>query len=154
MIAARGPLLVALLAALVTPAAVGTSQAAAPGKVKVGVDREQNVSFRIDGRRVELTLRPVGGIANPLTAQLPGNRVVLACKGTSPKRGRVLVGELDVQWPYSATVMHGKLTHDVSDAMQWCVLEQPDGADIAVTRKLRAPKPGDVDPTTPPATTP
>lgn len=137
----RGPLAGLIVAALCSPLAVGTVEAAAPGKVKVGVDRAKNVSFSVDGRAIDVTLRPTGDTPNPLAAKLSGESVVVACKGTSPKRGTVLIADLETAWPTGSTLLHGKLSRDASDALQWCVLEQPDGTDIAVTRKLRTPKP-------------
>lgn len=138
---ARGPLMGVILAGFVLPLAVGTVEAAAPGKVKVGVDQAKNVSFSVDGRTIDVTLRPTGDTPNPLAAKLSGEGVVVACKGTSPRRGTVLVADLETSWPTGATLLHGKLSRDASDRLQWCVLEQPDGTDIAVTRKLRTPKP-------------
>ncbi len=116
-------------------------EAAAPGKVKVGVDQATGVSFSVDGRMVDVTLRPTGDAPNPLVARLSGESVVLACKGTSPRRGTVLIADMETAWPTGAALMRAKLSRDVSSALQWCVLEQPDGTDIAVTRKLRTPKP-------------
>lgn len=146
------PLLAVITAGLLLPLAVGTSHAAAPGKVKVGVDRKEAVSFSIDGRTIDITLRPVGDKANQLVADLSGAYVVVACKGTSPKHGRRAVGDLQTTWPVGQSAMRGRLSHDVSDAMQWCVLEHLDGTDIAVTRKLRTPKPAAAS--TPQPTTP
>jgi hypothetical protein len=121
--------------------AVGTGHAAAPGKVKVGVDRVQHVSFSVEGRAIVVMLRASGSDRNPLAAELSNQSVVVACKGRSPKRGAARLGELETSWPTGSDVLRGQLSRDVSGAMQWCVLEQPDGADIAVTRKLRAPQP-------------
>ena len=143
MTSLRRPVLAATIAAaLACPFLLGTTLAAAPTKVRVGVDKSKNVSFSIDGRTIDVTLRPdADGKANALAAQLSGAGVVVACKGTSPKRGRVQVGDMETAWPVGEVTMHGRLSHDISDDPQWCVLEQPDGTDIAVTRKLRAPKP-------------
>jgi hypothetical protein len=141
MSARSGRLAGLVLLALASPLAAGTVDAAAPGKVKVGVDQEQNVSFSVNGRMVDVSLRPSGDQPNALAEKLSGESIVVACKGTSPKRGRVLIGDLETSWPTGATLLRGKLSRDVSDGLQWCVLEQPDGSDIAVTRKLRTPKP-------------
>lgn len=137
----RGRIAGLVLVALASPLAVGTVDAAAPGKVKVGVDRARNVSFSLNGRTIDVTLRPAGDQPNPLAEKLSGESVVVACKGTSPRRRQVMIGDLETSWPTGATLLRGKLSRDVSDAPQWCVLEQPDGSDIAVTRKLRTPKP-------------
>lgn len=134
-------LMAAAVLSLLSPLAVGTGQAAAPGKVKVGVDKTKGVSFSIDGRTIDVTLRPNGDEPNKLASELSGASIVVACKGTSPKRGSVLIGDLETSWPVGEVLLHGKLSKDVSDDLQWCVLEQPDGTDIAVTRKLRSPKP-------------
>lgn len=141
MSAARRRLAGLVAVALCSPLAAGTGEAAAPGKVKVGVDREKNVSFSVDGRTIDVTLRPDGETPNPLVKDLSGQSIVVACKGTSPKRGKVLIGDLETSWPTGTPAFRGRLSRDVSDALQWCVLEQPDGTDVAVTRKLRTPKP-------------
>jgi hypothetical protein len=141
MSASRRRLIVTVATSLLFPLAVGTGQAAAPGKVKVGVDRTKNVSFSVDGRMIDVTLRPDGATVNPLAAKLAGESIVVACKGASPKRGDVRVGDVETSWPAGQTLLRARLSRDVSDAMQWCLLEQPDGTDVAVTRKLRTPKP-------------
>lgn len=135
--------------AIVAAFGVTPGEAAAPGKVKVGVDRATNVSFSINGRTIDVVLRPVDDAPNPLAQRLSGMGVAVACKGTSPRRGRVLVAELETAWPTGAEMMRGRLSRDVSVRPQWCVLEEPDGTDIAVTRKLRTPRPTNAPATTP-----
>jgi len=137
----RRPLLALITAGLLSPLAVGTGLAAAPGKVKVGVDQKKNVSFSVDGRVIDVTLRPTGDTPNPLTTELSGQSIVVACKGTSPRHGTVVIADFETSWPVGSSLLRARLSRDASDAMQWCVLEQPDGTDIAVTRKLRTPKP-------------
>jgi hypothetical protein len=145
----RRPLVATLLACLAWPMTVGTGLAAAPGKVKVGVDHDANVSFSINGRSIDVRLRPAGDTPNPLLAKLAGAGVVVACKGTSPKHHRELVADIETAWPAGTDLLRVRLSRDASDAMQWCVLEQPDGTDLAVTRKLRTPKPAAVSTPTP-----
>lgn len=126
--------------------------ASSGGGVKVGVDRKTNVSFSVSGRMIDITLRPVGDAPNPLLSELSGQSIAVACKGAHPRRGGVSVAVLETSWPASAAMMRGRLSRDVSSDMQWCVLELPDGGDIAVTRKLRAPRPS-ASPTPSPAPT-
>ncbi len=153
----RRPLPAVVAAAVVLPLAAPSGQAAAPTKRKVGVDAARQVSFTVTGRSVDLSLRPSGGAANPLAAELAGQSVVLACKGTPPKRRRAAVGVIETNWPSAdPTFARLQLSRDVSGSVLWCVLEHPDGTDIAVARKLRAPESvtpqapdGSVAPTTP-----
>ncbi|MBO9532151.1 MAG: hypothetical protein J7513_04145 [Solirubrobacteraceae bacterium] len=153
MIARRGPLALLLAAGLLSPLAVGTGQAAAPGKVKVGVDQATNVSFSVTGRMIDVRLRPSGdGVPNPLVQQLSNASIAVACRGRSPKHGRYVVGEIETSWPKDSDLMRTRLSRDGSARMQWCVLEQIDGTDIAVTRKMRTPKP--VAPDAPASATP
>ncbi|MEH3052788.1 MAG: hypothetical protein PGN13_02115 [Patulibacter minatonensis] len=134
------PTVVAVTVAM--PLTAPSGQAAAPTKPKSGVDAARQVAFTVAGRSVDLVLRPSSGSANPLAAQLAGQGVVLACKGTPPGRHRPALGVIETNWPTAdPTFFRVQLSRDVSTSMQWCVLEQPDGKDIAVARRLRVPKP-------------
>ncbi|MBJ7470619.1 MAG: hypothetical protein JHD16_04930 [Solirubrobacteraceae bacterium] len=128
----------ALLAVLV-PSAVG---AASSTPTRVGVDEDAQVSFSMTGREITVTLRPVDGAENPIVRDLSGTDVVVACSGSSPKnkKRRGLIAEADLVWADGATQQTVRLSKDVSYKPKWCVLERPQGSDLAVTFKLRVVK--------------
>lgn len=113
----------------------------AGSRTRVGVDQQRQVGFTMTGRSVLVNLRPIDGQPNPLVAELSGTDVVLACRGKSPANGRDRIADQEASWPMGATSFTGKLSRDISDGPKWCVLERPDGTDLAVTLKLRVPKP-------------
>jgi hypothetical protein len=115
--------------------------ASAETRPRVGVDQSKGVSFSISRRDVVVTLRPLDGAENPLAAELSGKDVQLACRGKSPSSGKFLIGSVKTTWPKAATALPTRLSKDVSAKVSWCVLEHPDGEDIAVTTKVRVPAP-------------
>lgn len=115
--------------------------AAAAARTRVGVDHTRNVSFTVTNRAIAITLRPVDGQPNPLATELSGTDIVVACQGKSPSTGRQRIADATAVWPADATTFEGKLSRDISDGLKWCVLERPDGTDLAVTLKMRVPKP-------------
>ena len=126
----------ACVAALSLPTA-----ASAAGQTKVGVDKKTQVSFSLTGRSLTVTLRPLGGAINPLVNELWGAPVTLACRGFSPKGGKAHIATTTTTWLDEALTTTVKLSRDVSGKTTWCVMEQPDGTDLAVTTKLRTPAP-------------
>ncbi len=126
----------ALLAALAPAAAF----AAVSTPTRVGVDEKKQVSFSMTGRDVTITLRPIDGVENPIARDLSDTEVVLACSGTSPKKNKTAVADADATWAPGATQQKFRLSKDVSLRPKWCVLERPQGTDLAVTFKLRVVK--------------
>lgn len=131
------PLLFTVAAVTALP---GAAVAAASTPTRVGIDQEQQVSFNMTGRTVTVTLRPIDGAENPLARDLYDTDVVLACSGTSPSKKKVLVTDASVTWPEGQTAHQFRLKKDVSVKPKWCVLERPQGTDLAVTFKLKVVK--------------
>ncbi len=131
----------------------GVSLASAETPTRVGVDQKQQVSFRVTGDSLLVTLRPVDGKANPLAKRLSGKGASIACSGKSPENGKAAVGFQDFTWPKKATTYQGTLNADVSDGLKWCVLEEakPPRKDLAITYKLRVPNPAASTPAAPAA---
>jgi hypothetical protein len=131
----------ALLAVAVVATLTPVASAAAP--THVGVDHTHSVKFSLTARTLTITLQPVGDQPNPLEASLPGTVLDTACNGRSPKTGKAIVAsKLSVTWPSSGTALTVKLNRDVSAHVRWCVIERQDtGADIAVSEKMRVPRP-------------
>lgn len=127
---------IAVVAALVPAVA----HAAASTPTRVGLDEEKQVSFSMTGRDVTVTLRPIDDAVNPLAADLAATDVVLACRGTGPKSGKTTVADRPATWADGATSQTFRLSKDVSKKPKWCVLERPQGTDLAVTFKLRVVK--------------
>ena len=94
------------------------------------------------GRDVTITLRPVDGADNPIAKDLSDTDVVLACSGKSPKKpgGKAAIADVSAKWAAGATQQKLRLSKDVSLKPKWCVLERPQGTDLAVTFKLRVVK--------------
>lgn len=132
------PLLLAVAAVAALPSA---ALAAASTPNRVGLDEKRQVSFNMSGRDVTVTLRPIEGEQNPLARDLSDTDVVLACSGTSPTKRKVAISDAAVKWPTDATAHQFRLKKDVSVKPKWCVLERPQGTDLAVTFKLRVVKP-------------
>lgn len=128
-----------LASALLIGGGVPAALAATP--TRVGVDKEHQVSFSMTGPTVIVTLRPVDGETNPIADKLDDKDVVLFCRGTDPNTGRERTAKKRKAWLAGATDVAIKLSSDVSDHPRWCVLEKPDGTDIAVTLKLRVVNP-------------
>jgi len=145
----RRPLFAVLAASLLSPLAFGSTLAAPTSHAKIGLDRAKNVSFSINGTAFQVTLNAYGETANPLTSELSNQGVALACKGRDTRRHRWIVSSIETAWPKGQAFLRGTFPQDVSLRTQWCVLEQPDGKDLALTRKLHTPKPdetaGDAD---------
>lgn len=135
-------LLAVVCTGLVAPAAAPARVAEAPATpTRVGIDRDRQVSFSLSGRSLTVTLRPVDGEPNPLETTVFGADVVLVCNGTSPRTRRAAVADRELRWTPGATALTARLSRDVSFKPRWCVLEQADGTDLAVTFKLRLPRP-------------
>ena len=130
----------ALLTVVAIAALPCAAVAAASTPTRVGLDEKRQVSFNLTGRDVTVTLRPVDGAENPLARDLYDTDVVLACSGTSPSKKKVLITDASVTWPNGQTAHEFRLKKDVSVKPKWCVLERPQGTDLAVTFKLRVIK--------------
>ena len=130
-----------LLACAAAAAVVPAVSAQTP--TRVGVDQKQQVSFRVTGATIAVTLRPVDGKANPLAKRLSGKGASVACSGKNPDTGKAEAGFVDFTWPKKVTAFETTLNVDVSDGLKWCVLEEskPPRKDLAVTYKLRVPNP-------------
>ncbi len=128
-----------VLSAVAAPAAL----AAASTPTRVGVDEKKQVSFSMTGRDLTVTLRPVDGADNPMLRDLENTDVVVACQGTSPKKKKKkkLIADAKTTWAEGALTTKLRLSKDVSVKPKWCVLERPQGTDLAVTFKLRVVKP-------------
>jgi hypothetical protein len=131
------PLLLTAAAVTALPCA---AFAATPTPTRVGIDQKTQVSFNMTGRTVTVTLRPIDGAENPLARDLYDTDVVLACSGTSPSKKKVLITDASVKWPNGQTAHQFRLKKDVSLKPKWCVLERPQGTDLAVTFKLKVVK--------------
>lgn len=131
---------VAVLIAL-SSASFAVPAALAETPTRVGVDQDKQVVFSVSGRELIVRLRPVDGSTNPLAADLSGSDVVLACRGRSPKGGAERIASSKVVWPAGSTEVTTRLSKDVSSKLRWCIMERPDGSDVAVTLKMRVPNP-------------
>jgi len=128
-------------ATILATALPAAALAATKTPTRTGVDKATQVSFTLTGRSLVVNLRAIDGQPNPLMGKVPGTKVVVACRGTSPKDHKTRNTFADVDWPAGASTVTAKLARDVSDKPVWCLLEASDGADYAVTYKLRIPKP-------------
>lgn len=128
-----------LMAAAVT-AVPGAAVAATSTPTRVGLDEKRQVSFNLSGRDATVTLRPIDGAENPLARDLYDTDVVLACSGRSPKTKKTLITDASTTWPTGTTAHRFRLKKDVSFKPKWCVLERPQGTDLAVTFKLKVVK--------------
>lgn len=131
---------VAVTAPLAT-AADPVSTTAQTTPTRVGVDAKKQVSFSMTGRDLTVTLRPVDGQENKLVRDLENTEVVVACQGTSPTKKKLLIADASTTWAEDALSAKLRLSKDVSVKPKWCVLERPQGTDLAVTFKLRIVKP-------------
>jgi hypothetical protein len=138
----RFSLLASTLPALVCAAALSLPTVATAA-TKLGVDQAKQVSFSLTGRSLTVTLRSDGTSNNPLLASLSGSEVLFSCRGVGPKGGKPRIATADATWETDASIVTVKLSRDVSKKVSWCVLELPDHSDIAVTTKMRTPKPQD-----------
>lgn len=129
-----------VLFTVVAAAALPCAAVAASTPTRVGLDEKRQVSFNMTGRTVMVTLRPIDGVENPLARDLYDTDVVLACSGTSPSKKKALVSDASVKWPSGQTSHQFRLKKDVSVKPKWCVLERPQGTDLAVTFKLKVVK--------------
>jgi hypothetical protein len=118
---------------------------------RVGVDQVMNVSFRLTGASLTVTLRDDNGQVNKIAKQVSGKRVSVACSGKNPKSGKTVVAYKDFTWKKKATIATATLNADVSDGVNWCVLERakPPRKDYALSNKMRVPNPNAPQPTTP-----
>lgn len=130
-----------LLSAALAAAAVPAAHAAVSTPPRVGLDEKKQVSFSMVGRDLTVTLRPVDGADNPMVRDLENTEVVVACQGRSPKKNKVLIADASTTWEQGALSQKLRLSKDVSLKPKWCVLERPQGTDLAVTFKLRVVKP-------------
>lgn len=131
---------VLLPAAVLAAAAPAVAVAAVSTPTRVGVDEKKQVSFSMTGRDVTVTLRPVDGAENVMARDLANTDIVLACQGTSPKKNKLTLADVSATWADGATQQTLRLSKDVSLRPKWCVLERPQGTDLAVTFKLRVVK--------------
>ncbi len=146
----RAPRLL-LSAAVLSAAAVAAPLAAAADPApttpkpatptRVGLDVKKQVSFSLTGRDIVVTLRPVDGQENKLVRDLENTEVVVACQGTSPTKKKLLIADASTTWAEDALSTKLRLSKDISVKPKWCVLERPQGTDLAVTFKLRIVKP-------------
>lgn len=113
---------------------------------RVGVDQEAQVVFSVAGRDLTVRLRPVDGAENPLASDVSGADVVFACLGRSPKDDRERIAKSQTVWPAGETEFTTRLSKDVSAKLRWCLMERPDGGDLAVARKMRIPNPAAATP--------
>lgn len=129
-----------VLTALAVAALPAAALAASSTPTRVGIDEKRQVSFNLSGRDVTVTLRPIDGAENPLARDLYDTKVVLACSGRSPAKKKTLITDASTTWPTGQTAHQFRLKKDVSLKPKWCVLERPQGTDLAVTFKLKVIK--------------
>ncbi|MDO9353941.1 MAG: hypothetical protein Q7T55_09610 [Solirubrobacteraceae bacterium] len=135
----------------VATAALPASGAVAETPTRVGVDQVMNVSFRLTGASLTVTLRDDNGEVNKIAKQVSGKTVSVACSGKNPRSRKTVVAYKDFTWKKNRTVATVELSADVSDGVDWCVLERPKPPrkDYAMSKKMRVPNPNAPQPTTP-----
>lgn len=103
--------------------------------VRRAVDPHAPFRFTLSGRDLLVDLKPGSVQHRPhrRLAGVQGRRVVAAC-GTSLREHHGTTTVRRTRWPRHARSLHVRLPHDVSAAARFCVLEEPDGADIAAVR--------------------
>jgi len=91
--------------------------------------------FTLTGRVLLVDLKPGSDQSPPdrRLAGVQGRRVVTAC-GTSLRERHGTTTVRRTPWPRHARSLHVRLPRDVSAAARFCVLEEPDGTDIAAVR--------------------
>jgi hypothetical protein len=120
LIATAAPLLFVLAAT--SPAAADTLSA---------VDPDPGVRLTLDGATLTATLTP-NAQSPAARGELFGRRVTAVCARGYAGRFQSVVTELT--WPASAGAVSFRFRRDLSRRALWCLLEAPDGGDIAFAR--------------------